>query len=155
MVQYEPKGVVLVFSAWNYPVLLSLEPLLQAISAGNTVVLKPSEVSENTSNLLKKIIDANFPQVLLIFENFYIFCWNLFSELYCNNRRRSDNCRRDSRATLWSHFLHGKLTHRKNGDGRCSKPFDSRNAWTWWKMVRFFVTCLLWSNNHLIRLQSP
>lgn len=62
MVQYEPKGVVLVFSAWNYPVLLSLEPLLQAISAGNTVVLKPSEVSENTSNLLKKIIDANFPQ---------------------------------------------------------------------------------------------
>ncbi|CAA6660428.1 unnamed protein product [Spirodela intermedia] len=52
----EPLGVVLVISAWNYPFLLSLEPVVGAIAAGNAVVLKPSEIAPATSSLLKRLL---------------------------------------------------------------------------------------------------
>ncbi|CAO2834503.1 unnamed protein product [Amaranthus hypochondriacus] len=52
----EPLGVVLVISAWNYPILLSLDPVVGAIAAGNAVILKPSEVSPATSSLLAKYV---------------------------------------------------------------------------------------------------
>ncbi|MCO6558317.1 MAG: aldehyde dehydrogenase family protein [Bifidobacterium sp.] len=52
----EPKGVVLVISPWNYPLMLSLEPMVDAIAAGNCVCLKPSELSPNTSALLQRLI---------------------------------------------------------------------------------------------------
>ncbi|XP_053563337.1 aldehyde dehydrogenase family 3 member A2 isoform X2 [Bombina bombina] len=52
----EPLGVVLIIGAWNYPVVVLLQPLVGAIAAGNAAVLKPSEVSENTAKLLEKII---------------------------------------------------------------------------------------------------
>ncbi|KAF8112310.1 hypothetical protein N665_0065s0084 [Sinapis alba] len=51
----EPLGVVLIISAWNFPFLLSVEPVIGAISAGNAVVLKPSEVAPATSSLLAKL----------------------------------------------------------------------------------------------------
>ncbi|EOA16377.1 hypothetical protein CARUB_v10004527mg [Capsella rubella] len=51
----EPLGVVLVISAWNFPFLLSVEPVIGAISAGNAVVLKPSEIAPATSSLLAKL----------------------------------------------------------------------------------------------------
>lgn len=53
----EPLGVVLVISAWNYPFLLSLDPVVGAIAAGNAVVLKPSEVAPATSALLAKLLE--------------------------------------------------------------------------------------------------
>ncbi|XP_047321915.1 aldehyde dehydrogenase family 3 member H1-like [Impatiens glandulifera] len=52
----EPLGVVLVISAWNYPFYLSLDPVIGAISAGNAVVLKPSEISPSTSSLFAKLL---------------------------------------------------------------------------------------------------
>ncbi|KNA24502.1 hypothetical protein SOVF_014990 [Spinacia oleracea] len=52
----EPLGVVLVISAWNYPILLSLDPVVGAIAAGNAVVLKPSEIAPATSSLLAKYV---------------------------------------------------------------------------------------------------
>ncbi|KAL8059632.1 hypothetical protein ABFX02_03G099600 [Erythranthe guttata] len=52
----EPLGVVLVISTWNYPFILSIEPIIGAISAGNAVVLKPSEVSPATSAVLSKLL---------------------------------------------------------------------------------------------------
>ncbi|KAL5555205.1 hypothetical protein UlMin_037441 [Ulmus minor] len=52
----EPLGVVLVISTWNFPFLLSIEPVIGAISAGNAVVLKPSEISPATSSLLVKLV---------------------------------------------------------------------------------------------------
>ncbi|KAJ7959155.1 Aldehyde dehydrogenase [Quillaja saponaria] len=52
----EPLGVVLVISAWNYPFLLSLDPVIGAIAAGNAVVLKPSEIAPVTSSLLEKLL---------------------------------------------------------------------------------------------------
>jgi aldehyde dehydrogenase (NAD+) len=51
----EPLGVALVISAWNYPVLLSLAPMLGAIAAGNAAILKPSELAPATSALLAKL----------------------------------------------------------------------------------------------------
>lgn len=52
----EPKGVALIISPWNYPVLLSLEPLADAIAAGNAVCLKPSELSPATSALIARLV---------------------------------------------------------------------------------------------------
>ncbi|KAL1916035.1 uncharacterized protein VTP21DRAFT_6039 [Calcarisporiella thermophila] len=52
----EPKGVVLVIGAWNYPFVLSLGPLAGAIAAGNCVVLKPSEVAPKTAKLLHELL---------------------------------------------------------------------------------------------------
>ncbi len=56
----EPLGVSLVIGAWNYPYLLSLHPMVSAIAAGNTVVIKPSEISPFTSALMAQIINTNF-----------------------------------------------------------------------------------------------
>ncbi|MCO5568096.1 hypothetical protein L7F22_021792 [Adiantum nelumboides] len=52
----EPLGVVLVISPWNFPLVLALDPMIGALSAGNAVVLKPSEVSQFTSEVLAKLI---------------------------------------------------------------------------------------------------
>ncbi|OIV97944.1 hypothetical protein TanjilG_12701 [Lupinus angustifolius] len=52
----EPLGVALIISAWNYPFLLSLDPVIGAIAAGNAVVLKPSEISPASSSLLAKLL---------------------------------------------------------------------------------------------------
>jgi aldehyde dehydrogenase (NAD+) len=56
----EPLGTILVISAWNYPILIALTPVISAIAAGNTVVLKPSEISNNTSKILSQLINSNF-----------------------------------------------------------------------------------------------
>lgn len=56
-----PYGTVLVMSPWNYPILLSLDPLADALAAGNTVVLKPSAYAPATSALLERVIGENFP----------------------------------------------------------------------------------------------
>jgi aldehyde dehydrogenase (NAD+) len=55
-IRYEPKGVVLIISPWNYPVNLSLIPLIAAWSAGNRIILKPSEYTTYTSQLLNELI---------------------------------------------------------------------------------------------------
>lgn len=55
-----PYGNVLIMSPWNYPFLLSVEPLANAIAAGNTAIIKPSAYSPATSELLKKIISETF-----------------------------------------------------------------------------------------------
>jgi aldehyde dehydrogenase (NAD+) len=58
----EPYGCVLIMSPWNYPFMLTLEPLVDAIAAGNTVVLKPSAYSPATSAVIKKLVSAVFPE---------------------------------------------------------------------------------------------
>ncbi|XP_032354823.1 aldehyde dehydrogenase, dimeric NADP-preferring isoform X1 [Camelus ferus] len=52
----EPLGVVLVIGAWNYPFSLTIQPMVGAIAAGNAVLIKPSELSENTASLLAAVI---------------------------------------------------------------------------------------------------
>lgn len=55
-----PYGIVLVMSPWNYPFMLSMDPLIDAISAGNTVILKPSAYSPNTSKVIQDILEKVF-----------------------------------------------------------------------------------------------
>lgn len=59
-IHHDPYGVVLVMSPWNYPCLLTLEPLSGAIAAGNTVVVKPSAYSPATSAVIAQIISETF-----------------------------------------------------------------------------------------------
>ena len=62
---FEPYGKVLVISPWNYPFQLALLPAMSAFAAGNSVVLKPSEHTPNTSRLIKKIVEKVFPKELM------------------------------------------------------------------------------------------
>lgn len=55
-----PRGVVLIMSPWNYPFLLTMEPLVDAIAAGNTAILKPSAYSPNVSAVISDIIGGLF-----------------------------------------------------------------------------------------------
>ncbi|MCB7317247.1 aldehyde dehydrogenase [Lacrimispora sp. 210928-DFI.3.58] len=57
-----PYGVALIMSPWNYPFLLTLDPLVDAIAAGNTAVLKPSAYSPFTSGIIKKLIEKCFDE---------------------------------------------------------------------------------------------
>ncbi|MBI9035897.1 MAG: aldehyde dehydrogenase [Bacteroidales bacterium] len=59
-IQPEPYGQVLIIAPWNYPFQLLMSPLVGAISAGNTVVLKPSELTVQTTSVINKIISATF-----------------------------------------------------------------------------------------------
>ena len=61
-VQNEPLGCVLIIGPWNYPFMLTLQPLISALAAGNTAVLKPSEYAPATSNLIAKVIERHFPK---------------------------------------------------------------------------------------------
>ncbi len=56
----EPYGVALIIAPWNYPIQLLLSPLVGAIAAGDTAVLKPSEISEHTSRVITRIIGETF-----------------------------------------------------------------------------------------------
>lgn len=65
----EPLGVSLIIGAWNYPYLLSLAPVVGAMAAGNTIVLKPSELPQNTSRVMAEMISKNFdPQYFAVVE---------------------------------------------------------------------------------------
>jgi coniferyl-aldehyde dehydrogenase len=60
-VVYQPLGVVGVIGAWNYPLLLSLAPVVGALAAGNRVMLKPSELAPRTADLLAGLVSDLFP----------------------------------------------------------------------------------------------
>jgi len=61
-IRYQPVGVVGIISPWNYPVNLALMPLAAALAAGNHVMLKPSELTPQTSDLLKSMLAEVFPE---------------------------------------------------------------------------------------------
>ena len=68
-VQPDPLGCVLIIGPWNYPFSLTLQPLVGALAAGNTAVLKPSEHAPHVSNLIKKLIEKYFePNVTQVIE---------------------------------------------------------------------------------------
>ncbi|MFB9053283.1 aldehyde dehydrogenase family protein [Formosa undariae] len=58
----EPKGVCLIISPWNFPLNLSFGPLVSAIAAGNTVIIKPSEMTPHISEVMREIITKLFPE---------------------------------------------------------------------------------------------
>jgi len=61
-IYYEPKGLCLIISPWNYPFQLMMAPLISAIAAGNCAILKPSELSSETSSIICRIIDDCFSE---------------------------------------------------------------------------------------------
>lgn len=61
----EPKGVCLIIAPWNYPFNLALSPLVSALAAGNSAVIKPSEMTPHTSALLSQLIAETYPQDLV------------------------------------------------------------------------------------------
>lgn len=67
-IQKEPLGTVLVIGAWNFPVQLLLSPVVGALAAGNTVLLKPSELAQETEKLFvelfPKYLDENVVKVV-------------------------------------------------------------------------------------------
>ncbi len=80
----EPYGKVLIIAPWNYPFQLALCPLISAVAAGNQVVLKPSELTENTSKIIAeimaKIFDKNHVEVIegdhLVAQNLLLQRWD-------------------------------------------------------------------------------
>ncbi len=68
-VERHPYGVVLVLSPWNYPVLLTLSPLVGALAAGNCCVLKPSELAPATSEVVATLIEECFPKAYVSVVN--------------------------------------------------------------------------------------
>ncbi|MGS0478431.1 aldehyde dehydrogenase [Bacillus mycoides] len=62
----EPYGVTLIIAPWNYPFQLAIAPLVGALAAGNTVVLKPSELTPNVSKVLTRMLEELFPEELVL-----------------------------------------------------------------------------------------
>lgn len=60
VILYEPKGVCLIISPWNYPFNLSAGPLVSALAAGNTAIIKPSEAAPHTARLVKRMCEEVF-----------------------------------------------------------------------------------------------
>lgn len=60
-VKPSPYGAVLIMSPWNYPVLLTLDPLADALAAGNTAIVKPSAYSPHVSQVLQELVESIFP----------------------------------------------------------------------------------------------
>lgn len=68
-IQYEPRGVCLIISPWNYPFSLAVGPLISALAAGNCAILKPSELTPNVSSLLAKMVEDIFDKTIVrVFE---------------------------------------------------------------------------------------
>jgi aldehyde dehydrogenase (NAD+) len=60
-IRHEPKGLALIISPWNYPIYLTLGPLVSALAAGNCAILKPSEFTPHTNAFLGKLLAGLFP----------------------------------------------------------------------------------------------
>lgn len=68
-IRYEPKGTALIISPWNYPFTISFGPLVSAIAAGNTAIVKPSEMTPNMSGVIRRIIESTFDaEEVAVFE---------------------------------------------------------------------------------------
>ncbi|RIO39417.1 aldehyde dehydrogenase [Staphylococcus pasteuri] len=68
-IKKDPYGTVLIIGPFNYPVQLTFEPLIGAIAAGNTAIIKPSELTPNVSSVIRKIIENTFkPEYIAVVE---------------------------------------------------------------------------------------
>ena len=67
-IRYDNKGVILIISPWNYPFQLAVAPLVAALAAGNTAVVKPSELTQQTALLIQKLITDCFSESEVLVE---------------------------------------------------------------------------------------
>lgn len=73
-IRVEPKGHCLIITPWNYPLLLTLSPLISAVAAGNRVVIKPSEFVDKTAKMIEKILKSVFSseEVCMVYGDHHI-----------------------------------------------------------------------------------
>ena len=77
-IHYEPKGVTLIIAPWNFPFNLTLGPVISALAAGNKVIVKPSEITPNVSQLIAQMVNDIFePEEVAVFQGDY----NIATEL--------------------------------------------------------------------------
>ena len=115
-VRFDPLGVGLIIGTWNYPVMLTLSPLVAAISAGNAAVIKPSEAAAATAEVIARLVPEYMDG-------------NAFSVA----PRR---CSRDYRTPgtgVGPHLFYWRPDGRQNRHGRGSKELDAGRARTGWK----------------------
>jgi aldehyde dehydrogenase (NAD+) len=68
-IHFEPRGVCLIISPWNYPFSLAVGPLISALAAGNTAIIKPSEATPHVSALLERMISEIFDkEIVFVFQ---------------------------------------------------------------------------------------
>ncbi len=68
-IQYEPRGACLIISPWNYPFMLTFGPVVSALAAGNTIIIKPSELTPATAALIAKAAKEIFdPEIVQVVE---------------------------------------------------------------------------------------
>src|SRR5690625_2342975 len=68
-IHYEPYGVTLIIAPWNYPVQLAIVPVIGALAAGNTVILKPSEFAPTVASLLERLVKKYFSEAVFTVVN--------------------------------------------------------------------------------------
>ena len=84
-VRYEPRGVSLIMSPWNFPFQLTMDPLVSAIAAGNCVIVKPSEFSSHTTDCIRKILSEVFEEnEVAVFEGDYKVAQKLLKKPFDN-----------------------------------------------------------------------
>jgi coniferyl-aldehyde dehydrogenase len=93
LVRQEPKGVVGIVAPWNYPVQLSLVPLIAALAAGCRALIKPSELTPRTSELMARLLAERFPadQVAVVTggsDVAEVFCSERFDHLFYTGSTR-------------------------------------------------------------------
>jgi coniferyl-aldehyde dehydrogenase len=93
LIRHEPKGVVGIVAPWNYPVQLSLVPLIAALAAGCRALLKPSELTPRTSELMARLLAERFPadQVAVVTggsDVAEVFCSERFDHLFYTGSTR-------------------------------------------------------------------
>jgi len=82
-VQPEPYGTTLIIGAWNFPYLLSIGPIIGAMAAGNTIILKPAEITSSCSAALARILNADFdPAYLKVVEGGVVETQSLLKEKF-------------------------------------------------------------------------
>ena len=111
-VEFQPLGVIGIISPWNYPIVLALTPLATALAAGNRVMLKPSEITPRTSDVLASLIAETFsPRAGL------------------RHHRRCRRRRSVLRAAIRSSRLHRRHICRQVGDASRERQSRARHGW--------------------------
>lgn len=125
----QPKGVVLIIGPWNYPVGTLLGPLIAVIAAGNTAIVKPSEVASHTSEVIGRILSTQFDpvRVLWIVLYFYrIILW--FLAFHSGGSRWSYGDDGVVEGEFRPHYVH-RLHNRRTYCDECGgKAFDHGDA---------------------------
>lgn len=129
-IQSQPRGRCLVIGPWNYPVNTLLGPLVSALAAGNTVVLKPSELTPNVNGIVDELVRSTFdPAEVVVVQGGVATATRLLAlpfdqrvlhRLACSRPRRDDGC------SAASHVGHARAGRQVAGHHRRLRRLGAR-----------------------------